>query len=448
MLHIPYESKIGLVQDDDVPPPAGGGTEFFHEMVQRDRDYIDESITYIHPRLPTLKEIVECSREVALDAKIDEIKRTYMARAQKKTDPKPPKPAPADTKVGEIITSQTKTVIEAASEDFPVNFDIQSSDEIEMDASVEDIPSDAEFDDIENDEEIKELERELEAAINMPADERKVRERALQAIRQRRWKEKSGRLKKPKGASGTCIVDGMEYLHVVVRTSLNSSLYLQGADIGPKHTLTEAPFGNTAKSNVYERMMSLQRHLNVRNATPKWIIITRDDVTVLDPYFRERLKSVTSDNTVCVGAFGTKEMRVSGRWWEQVKSEEFVGQCIQGDPCNPLVMSQFVAPGYDDERFVNGFRAACVTSGMLAVRGSFFRSINFESIASTSAVGYFHFIPMICMEANKAKKVVGVVRTLMRQEDKVTNHKNEESLQVDHRAFIREYFRLLPISIK
>lgn len=452
MLHIPYNSKLGLVEDIDVPPPSMSSVEFFHEMLVHDKGYVDETITYIHPRIPTSGELIECAREVYIDAKIDELTRTYMARktqAKATVNQKTPKPAPVDIGVGKVLVSEdvVKKVLPEM-EEFPVFQDELTGESAEYDGDDETSEVGSDVDGSVNDPDILALELELQEAINMPSEERKVKARALQALRQRRWKEKNGRYKTGKPNTGTYIVDDMDVLHVVIRTSVNSNLYTQGADVGPKYTLTETPFGNSSKMNVYERLMSLQRQLDAKNATPKWIVFTRDDVSILDPYFKDRLLSVQVKNTVCLGAFGTKEMRVSGRWWDNVDRNEIVGQYIQGAAMDPFTMDHIIAPNYNDPKYVKGFGAVCITTGMLAVRGSFFRSIDFESMAARSAVGYFHFIPMMCMVAARENKTVAVLRTLIRQENAISAHVNEESTSIDHKAFIREYFPILPLSIK
>lgn len=235
------------------------------------------------------------------------------------------------------------------------------------------------------------------------------------------------------------IEDDIFAVTLVMKVHL-SQRYKEGCNSSPCQILGHNAFNKECKKNAFERLQIEQDKFRDWGITPEWFIISRDDVTILDPHFISTLKTL-KESTHAVGPMGVSSMRRSGKFFSPDNANDIKGAIVQGSLTGP--QWQFVkAPGYDRG---SAHQVAVITSGVVAVRGETFMDIDFTEMAESTIGGFEHFIADICMEVNKRNKVVGVFKTLIRQEDSISVHADTEEFKLDHLAFVRKWQHYLPI---
>lgn len=231
----------------------------------------------------------------------------------------------------------------------------------------------------------------------------------------------------------------MVAVQLVMKQHLNNR-YKDGCDVAPVQVMGNNAYGKECKKNAFERLMIEQEKFAEWGVVPEWFIITRDDVSICDPHLLDRLKGL-QEYTHAVGPMGVVAIRRSGKFFRPDNPHDVKGALIQGD-LDSDSWNFMKAPDYDSAA---GFQVAALTSGMVAIRGKTFMDIDFRYMAETCEQGFQHFIADICMEVNKRNCVVGVIKTLIRQEDVLSSHVETDDFRKDHEAFVKKWQQYLPI---
>lgn len=231
-------------------------------------------------------------------------------------------------------------------------------------------------------------------------------------------------------------------VHLVMKMHM-TDLYKRGASPAPLKIMGNNAYGKECKKNAYERLALEQQAFKDWDYKPEWIIITRDDVTILDTALIERLKSL-KPHTHVVGPIGVKAIRRSGKFFAPDTVSDIHGMIIQGSLNNEVDWSMFKSEDYDAR---NATPVAAISAGFIAVRYQTFMEIDFDSMAQAAEDGFYHYAIDICLHALSRNRYVGVIKTIIRQADTIAPHSNEESFQKDHRAFVKRWASILPVRI-
>lgn len=240
------------------------------------------------------------------------------------------------------------------------------------------------------------------------------------------------------------LTDDTECLHYVLCPSNDKiERYKDGSRAGSFVILGRERFGRACTMNAFELMKGEQDMLRNVGKIPDWIILSRDDVTLLDPAFMDTLRGF-KPNTLAVGPIGVTRVRRSAKFYKPESISDVRGAIIQSSPSsNKFKFMQM--PEYGEKE---AWRVACITAGFIAVRGEIFMDIDFGFMAECSESGFNHIFSDISMEVIKRKGILGVTKTLVRQEDNISNHIVDDSFKRDHLAFLRKWQAYLPVKIE
>lgn len=241
------------------------------------------------------------------------------------------------------------------------------------------------------------------------------------------------------GAGYKFLKPGMFAVQLVMRCNL-SDRYKNNGEIAPCMLMGNPAYGKPSKKNAFERLIIEQSRFRDLGITPEWFIITRDDVSILDVDLEQRLRAL-KPHTHAVGANGITTIRKSGKFYAPDQIEQIKGASISAER-DSLAWKYQIAPDYSEK---DGWRVAAITSGMIAIRGETFLDIDFTEMAEKMVFGFYHFTADISMEVNRRGKVVGVIKTLIRQEDSVSFHVTENAFLEDQSVFVNKWKDFFPI---
>lgn len=271
---------------------------------------------------------------------------------------------------------------------------------------------------------------------------KKMSEYNKRAYQKRKTKTTDKREKsanQPKGMPSYLSYD--DYAVNLVMKIFISDRYKMGSNVAPIKIVGNNAYGKECKKNAYERLHQEQTQFKEWGYKPEWVIISRDDVMILDPEFINRLKEL-QPHTHVAGPIGVTSIRKSGKFYRPESADDVRGLIVQGESKNPLNWNIVKAPSYDKQK---AFPVVTLTSGIVAVRYETFMSIDFESMSYSAVEGFYHFISDICLSAVVKNKYVAVIKTLIRQESSISQHVDDENFNKDHIAFVRRWSNILPV---
>lgn len=240
---------------------------------------------------------------------------------------------------------------------------------------------------------------------------------------------------------------GLTSLHVVLYNK-ESEVYKDGADFAPRMIIGTPAYGKTCKLNAYERLIKAQEKIretigDKNSDYPNWVIISNDSSMIMDRNILSRLAEL-KEQTHCVGAYGFESIRADGKWFSFDNQEEVRGAYIQGD-MNTNNWDHVVGFQFKNQ---TRFKIVLVHGPFIAIRGMTFMKLDFKEMAKKSKWAFHHYMAHISLECVDRGYVVGTIKTVAMQFDKIQTYFNDPNFIHDQGVFVEKWRKVLPMSIR